>query len=206
MDGSCVGGCKCHLHFRGCFGWGVSPARGCCSLAGPGAAGLGLAPRLWCVPAPFCFLCVFTASLQANRGFASLKCCGRRPKNRQKWQVPLTAVRLVGNVTVASFFQGLIASYEHADPKYEMKGQFHYGCRFDAFFLMSEFDIFVSSAGNFNFGTLDHVKKLTNNAFVGNTGHFDNEIDLAGSEGLEGLKVDNIEPPKCFSSSPLATA
>ena len=30
-----------------------------------------------------------------------------------------------------------------------------------------------------------HVNMLKNNAFVGNTGHFDNEIKLAGSEGLE---------------------
>ena len=35
------------------------------------------------------------------------------------------------------------------------------------------------------------MKKLTNNAFVGNTRHFVNEIDSAGSEGLNGMKVDN---------------
>ena len=50
--------------------------------------------------------------------------------------------------------------------------------------------------GNFNIITLDHVKKLKNNAFVGNTGHFDDEIGLADSEGLEGMKVDNIKPQK----------
>ena len=37
------------------------------------------------------------------------------------------------------------------------------------------------------------MKKKTN-AFVGNTGHFDDEIDLAGSEGSEGTKIDNIKP------------
>ena len=75
----------------------------------------------------------------------------------------------------------------------------------DVFFVMSEIDIFVSSAGNFNFSTVDHVKKLTNNTFVGNTGHFDNDIDFAGSEGLEGMKVDIFKPKKILSSSPLAT-
>ena len=38
------------------------------------------------------------------------------------------------------------------------------------------------------------MKKLTNNAFIGNTGHFDNETDSAGSEGLEDIGVDHIKP------------
>merc|ERR1712039_726314 len=37
-------------------------------------------------------------------------------------------------------------------------------------------------------------KKMKNNAIVGNIGHFDNEIDMAGLEGLEGIKVENIKP------------
>merc|ERR1711924_445320 len=32
------------------------------------------------------------------------------------------------------------------------------------------------------------------NAIVGNIGHFDNEIDMAGLEGFEGIKVENIKP------------
>ena len=40
-----------------------------------------------------------------------------------------------------------------------------------------------------------HTKKLKNNASVENTGHFNNEIDLAGFEGLDGMEVDNIKPP-----------
>ena len=51
---------------------------------------------------------------------------------------------------------------------------------------MSKFDIFVSSTGNFNTTTLDHVKKLMNDACIGNSGTFVNEIDMLGSEGLEG--------------------
>ena len=38
--------------------------------------------------------------------------------------------------------------------------------------------------------TLNHMRKLRNNTFVGNTGHTDNEIDFAVSDGLEGKKVE----------------
>merc|ERR1711866_10211 len=41
--------------------------------------------------------------------------------------------------------------------------------------------------------TLEHMKKMKNNAIVGNIGHFDNEIDMAGLEKLEGMKVENIK-------------
>merc|ERR1712194_531794 len=37
-------------------------------------------------------------------------------------------------------------------------------------------------------------KKMKNNAIVGNIGHFDNEIDMAGLEGFPGIKVENIKP------------
>merc|ERR1712083_52805 len=60
--------------------------------------------------------------------------------------------------------------------------------------VVSEIDIFVSATGNFNIITLDHMKKMKNNAIVGNIGHFDNEIDMAGLEGLQGMKVENIKP------------
>jgi len=55
-------------------------------------------------------------------------------------------------------------------------------------------DIFVSSTGNFNIITLEHMKKMKNNAIVGNIGHFDNEIDMAGVEGFPGIVVENIKP------------
>merc|ERR1711956_155534 len=42
--------------------------------------------------------------------------------------------------------------------------------------------------------TVEHMKKMKNNAIVGNIGHFDNEIDMAGLEKLEGIKVENIKP------------
>ena len=38
------------------------------------------------------------------------------------------------------------------------------------------------------------MKKLKNVSLVGNTGNFDNKVDYAGSEGLDGVKVVNIKP------------
>merc|ERR1711916_74115 len=58
--------------------------------------------------------------------------------------------------------------------------------------VVSEIDIFVSSTGNFNIITLDHMKKMKNNAIVGNIGHFDNEIDMAGVSKI--AKRTNIKP------------
>merc|ERR1711904_682905 len=60
--------------------------------------------------------------------------------------------------------------------------------------VVGEIDIFVSSTGNYKIITLDHMKKMKNNAIVGNIGHFDNEIDMAGLEKMEGMKVENIKP------------
>merc|ERR1712107_81685 len=60
--------------------------------------------------------------------------------------------------------------------------------------VVSEIDIFTSATGNFNIITLEHMKKMKNNAIVGNIGHFDNEIDMAGLENMPGMKVENIKP------------
>merc|ERR1719351_284795 len=60
--------------------------------------------------------------------------------------------------------------------------------------VVGEIDIFTSATGNYDIITLEHMKSMKNNAIVGNIGHFDNEIDMAGLEGMEGVKVDNIKP------------
>merc|ERR1711937_549965 len=60
--------------------------------------------------------------------------------------------------------------------------------------VVGEVDIFVSTTGNFNIITLEHMKKMKNNAIVGNISHFDNEIDMAGLENFPGIKVENIKP------------
>jgi adenosylhomocysteinase len=59
---------------------------------------------------------------------------------------------------------------------------------------VGEIDIFTSATGNYDIITLDHMKKMKNNAIVGNIGHFDNEIDMAGLEGMAGVTVENIKP------------
>ena len=39
-----------------------------------------------------------------------------------------------------------------------------------------------------------HMQKMKNNAIVGNIGHFDNEIDMAGLKDIEGTHMENIKP------------
>ena len=48
-------------------------------------------------------------------------------------------------------------------------------------------DIFVTATGNVNIVTVDHMARMKHNAIIGNIGHFDNEVDMAG------LKKRNIE-------------
>merc|ERR1711957_411286 len=60
--------------------------------------------------------------------------------------------------------------------------------------VVGEIDIFTTTTGNFDIITVQHMSKMKNNAIVGNIGHFDNEIDMAGLEGFPGIKVENIKP------------
>ena len=55
-------------------------------------------------------------------------------------------------------------------------------------------DIFITTTGNFDIITVDHMAKMKDKAIVGNIGHFDNEIDMAGLEQYEGIKRINIKP------------
>merc|ERR1712217_655369 len=60
--------------------------------------------------------------------------------------------------------------------------------------VVGEIDIFVSTTGNKTIITLEHMKKMKNNAIVGNIGHFDNEIEMNKLEKFQGIKVENIKP------------
>merc|ERR1712046_108016 len=60
--------------------------------------------------------------------------------------------------------------------------------------VVGEVDIFVSTTGNFGIIKVSDMKKMKNNAIVGNIGHFDNEIDMEGLEKFPGIKVENIKP------------
>jgi adenosylhomocysteinase len=55
-------------------------------------------------------------------------------------------------------------------------------------------DIFVTATGNRDIITADHMSRMKHQAIVGNIGHFDNEIDMAGLENLSGIKRINIKP------------
>merc|ERR1712093_484302 len=55
-------------------------------------------------------------------------------------------------------------------------------------------DILVTTWGNFKIITLEHMKKMKNNAIVGNIGHFDNEIEMEELESMPGMKIENIKP------------
>jgi len=55
-------------------------------------------------------------------------------------------------------------------------------------------DIFVTATGNFNIITAAHMQRMKQGAIVGNIGHFDNEIDMAGLAKLPGVERRNIKP------------
>ena len=55
-------------------------------------------------------------------------------------------------------------------------------------------DIFITATGNTSIITADHMARMKHQAIVGNIGHFDNEIDMAGLAGLPGVKRVNIKP------------
>ena len=55
-------------------------------------------------------------------------------------------------------------------------------------------DIFITTTGNKNIITAEHMAKMKDKAIVGNIGHFDNEIDMAGLKKMPGIKKTNIKP------------
>ena len=55
-------------------------------------------------------------------------------------------------------------------------------------------DIFVTSTGNKDIITAEHMSRMKHNAIVSNIGHFDNEIDMAGLKKFPGVRKVNIKP------------
>jgi adenosylhomocysteinase len=55
-------------------------------------------------------------------------------------------------------------------------------------------DIFITATGNTKVITVDHMSRMKHNAIVGNIGHFDDEIDMAGLAAVPGIKRVNIKP------------
>ncbi|MGE5926075.1 MAG: adenosylhomocysteinase [Gemmatimonadota bacterium] len=54
-------------------------------------------------------------------------------------------------------------------------------------------DIFITATGNRNIITVEHMARMKDKAIVGNIGHFDNEIDMAGLR-KKGIRRVNIKP------------
>ena len=55
-------------------------------------------------------------------------------------------------------------------------------------------DIFVTATGNRDVITARHLARMKHQAIVGNIGHFDNEIDIAGLARVDGVERINIKP------------
>ncbi|GAA1956294.1 adenosylhomocysteinase [Microbacterium aquimaris] len=60
--------------------------------------------------------------------------------------------------------------------------------------VVGEVDIVITGTGNRDVVTADHLLGLKHLAIVGNVGHFDNEIDMAGLEALDGVEKIEIKP------------
>jgi adenosylhomocysteinase len=55
-------------------------------------------------------------------------------------------------------------------------------------------DIFVTATGNYNIIMAPDMARMKQGAIVGNIGHFDNEIDMAGLAATPGVRRSNIKP------------
>jgi adenosylhomocysteinase len=55
-------------------------------------------------------------------------------------------------------------------------------------------DIFITATGNKGIITADDMARMKHQAIVGNIGHFDNEIDMAGLHEVPGVQRVNIKP------------
>jgi adenosylhomocysteinase len=60
--------------------------------------------------------------------------------------------------------------------------------------MVERADVFVTATGNLNIITTEHMKRMKDKAIVGNIGHFDNEIDMAGLKKVKGIERINIKP------------
>ncbi len=63
--------------------------------------------------------------------------------------------------------------------------------------VISTADIVITATGNYNIVTVEHMKRMKDKSVLGNIGHFDNELDMAGLAKLEKagkVKKTNIKP------------
>jgi len=60
--------------------------------------------------------------------------------------------------------------------------------------VIADVDIFITTTGNKGIIMAEQMSRMKNNAIVGNIGHFDNEIDMAGLYATKGCTRINIKP------------
>jgi len=60
--------------------------------------------------------------------------------------------------------------------------------------VVAEADVFITATGNKDVLTVEHMSSMKDKAIVGNIGHFDNEIDMAGLEAVPGIQRVRIKP------------
>jgi adenosylhomocysteinase len=60
--------------------------------------------------------------------------------------------------------------------------------------VLQEGDIFITATGNKDIITAADMQRMKHQAIVGNIGHFDNEIDMAGLARIPGIEKVNIKP------------
>jgi adenosylhomocysteinase len=60
--------------------------------------------------------------------------------------------------------------------------------------ILGEADIIITATGNKDVVTADQMSRMKHNAILGNIGHFDNEIDMAGLEKYDGVVRKNVKP------------
>src|SRR5205814_1278452 len=60
--------------------------------------------------------------------------------------------------------------------------------------VVSTADVFVTATGNQGIITAEHMARMKDKAIVGNIGHFDDEIDMAGLKKVPAIKKTNIKP------------
>ncbi|AXB45050.1 adenosylhomocysteinase [Amycolatopsis albispora] len=60
--------------------------------------------------------------------------------------------------------------------------------------VLPEADIVITTTGNKDVVMVEHMEKMKHQAIVGNIGHFDNELDMAGLARYPGIVRNNIKP------------
>jgi adenosylhomocysteinase len=60
--------------------------------------------------------------------------------------------------------------------------------------MIARADLFITATGNRNVVTVEQMARMKDKAIVGNIGHFDNEIDMAGLKRVPGIERINIKP------------